>query len=70
MSDMDIFTWELSGVPVSFILGLDGLPYAVLPNSYEAEDYARILGDTSDYPALYCCAGFENGVRLQETLGM
>lgn len=66
--NQSISAYEASGVPVKFVLGLDGLPYAVLPNEYEAEDYLK------EYPELprgqHCCGGFLNGVRLQETIGM
>jgi len=60
--------YEASGVPIQFVIGNDGLPYAVLPNEYEAEEYLK------EYPELkqqfYCCGGFYNGVRLAETIGM
>lgn len=67
---MDELLWLVSGVPVEFIIGLDGLPYALLPNEYEAEDYLKLLGENPKKTPLYCCNGFFNGVRLQETIGM
>lgn len=70
MNTNEVLAWEMSGVPVRFIWGLDGYPYAAFSDSYDAENYARLLGDISDYPALFCCGGFENGVRLQEIIGM
>lgn len=65
---MVLSSYEASGVPVQFIIGNDGLPYAVLPNEYEAEDYLRECPELDQQ--LYCCGGFFNGVRLSETIGM
>ena len=56
-------------IPISFTIGLDGLPYAVLPNEFEAEDYANIYLQGDSF-GLACCGGFFNGVRLQHTIGM
>ena len=47
--------------PIEFIIGNDGLPYAVLPNH---------CLDPNHNPQLYCCGGFYNAVRLAETIGM
>lgn len=60
--------YEASGVPVQFTIGSDGLPYAILPNEFEAEDYLNHHPELD--PQLYCCGGFYNGVRLAETIGM
>lgn len=62
--------YEASGVPVQFTIGNDGLPYAILPNEFEAEDYLNHCLDPNHNPQLYCCGGFYNGVRLAETIGM
>lgn len=67
---MVLSSYEASGVPVQFIIGSDGLPYAVLPNEYEAEDYAELIGKDPYSYTQYCCGGFFNGVRLSETIGM
>ena len=50
--------------PIRFDLGIDGLPYAILPNEFEAEDYAE-----NDEP-LACFGGYFNAVLLQPTIGM
>jgi len=55
--------------PIRLDLGLDGLPYAVLPNEFEAEDYAKFALQDPTLP-LACCTGFFNGVLLQRTIGM
>lgn len=61
--------WDASAVPISFEIGLNGLPYAVLPNEFEAEDYIDFaLKD--DSRVIACCGGFFNGVLLQDTIGM
>ena len=63
------YAWLASGGPVKFVIGLNGLPYAVLPNEYEAEDYIKLVlkDDTRSFA---CCGGFFNGVLLQDTIGM
>ena len=60
-------SWEKAAVPVHFIIGLDGFPYAVLPCEYEAEDYADLLGPGH---LIGCCGGLFNGVQLVKTIGM
>lgn len=55
--------------PICFELGVDGLPYAVLPNEFEAEDYANFALKDTTLP-FACCDGFLNGVLLQRTIGM
>lgn len=70
MGNFSVMSWEFSGVPVDFIIGNDGLPYAVLPNEYEAEDYQVIVGQNPETDSVFCCGGLFNGVRLQETIGM
>lgn len=66
--EYEMTSYEASGVPIDFTLGVDGLPYAILPNEYEAEDYLKENPELDQQ--LYCCGGLFNGVRLSETIGM
>lgn len=63
-------SWVATGTPIDFVIGIDGLPYAKLPNEYEAEDYIEIFKDELENKVLYSCGGFFNGIRISETLGM
>ncbi len=56
-------------VKPEFVIGLDGMPYAVLPNEYEAKDYVNFALQYDTLP-FACCNGFFNGVLLQRTIGM
>jgi hypothetical protein len=52
--------------PFEYVLGIDGMCYAVLPDEYEAEDFLYEFGGVS----IACCNGYMNGVQVTETLGM
>jgi len=56
-------------LPIRFDLGIDCPPYAILPNEFEAEDYANFALQDDTLP-LACCTGFFNGVLSQRTIGM
>ena len=55
--------------PIRFDLGIDGLPYAILPNEFEAMDYADYAVQGDNAP-LYSFGGLFNAVLLQPTIGM
>jgi hypothetical protein len=60
MSDVTMYSW------IKYIIGINGLCYAVLSNEQEAENYMEELGGVS----IACCNGYMNGVLVTETIGM